>query len=1503
MPRNLRGLAEGRNAFNNRPYCLLEPLEPRLLLSAIPAGTTFDADGLPILHSLPGAPVTIYLDFHYQSRDGEKLYYDWDGDSSRFGTVEQEEIAMAWAKASSAYTPFDVDVTTEWPGEDQPFIWAAIYTTPTGPGSGGGARTFRYIPLSEYRTQRYSSTGGRVEDGLLAQSWIRQGAVDGGVIVHEVGHSHGVSGHESVDVDAVKVGIQNLPIERGPFTRSLGPIGGWYSFTSEWAYAANPAGMYWVMDDIAVITSAIVGGIKNYVDPAYDGDGFRADDHAGTFADATAMALNTNTWSADGVIERWADTDTFAFAWSGGDAWIGMQTAIPVPLLDGRFVVYDEGGTVVGAADPPGSLQASVRLENLPAGAYFIEVAGDGDYTELGAYNLTVSAASPQALEPLAHLTMDGNSLADSSGESHNGTWVGSAEWTTGRGGATAARFNGSNYIEVRSPSGNFVPEGLNPLGRTFSFWFKADNASGGTQYLFQDPTSPGYQIYLQDGRLKAYAINDAGLSNWRGGERLDSSVTLTSGQWYHATLTHRTTFSEVEGTLVLYLDGEEVARGAAGPVPSTTKFQIGSAGFAGAIDDVHIHADVVPEALIAEWAERTDLTGPAPTGPAIAVIATTTHDSARLDWPAVAGATGYTVFRSIDNQHYSPIATLPATATGYTDTGLQGSLDYFYRVTAIDAAGVGVADVQTRAPGVHYLAYTKVVKDAAPDYQWNNRNELWGHWSEGIHGNALYFFGPDGHRDTGLRIEHSTDGENFTELVTLPPNESVYYDTNLHHGHAYTYRVTPIDDLGPVDTAAVILQTTSSNANPTLVGDTLRIDQGGVGTIRVLDNDSDPDGDALTITAHFDGTYGTVTDLGGGVLRYEHTSGEVSADSFTYTVTDPYGGRSSTTVQVLFNVTSIGTFTGSWDIGNPNHAGWSAYVDGEYKIRAGGAEIGGTYDQFHFVSRPEAGDRELIARVDLIGMTDDMAAAGVMFRTSSAANAPFAMVSVRPDKQVVFQWRTASGAAAQSSGSPVGGTTHAKYIKITRQGNAFAGYYSLNGYTWTQIGTPQTVGMASNYMAGLAVTSHDSTRATTAWLTQVSFGGNGLPHAVADELAADMETPLVIDIADDLLANDTDDDGDPLSIVSFTQPSFGELLDNEDGTLTYTPRNGFVGDDSFTYTITDGNGGQGVGTVDIRVTDPPPTLTEVTVNTDPSQSVSYTDQRFLGIWSIRLRFSEPILFDPEDVTLQTVDFLGGVETLGEVVTPAAMAGTGTYTMLLGLPVGVVTNTWLKVTLTSGGITDSSLSGLDGDAPPAGSGRGYLFDPATDLPSGDGAPGGNAVFYVGHLSADVTDDGLVDDDDLSVILANWRTGTTLELGDVTYDGAVNDDDLSALLANWQGALASLPAGTPMQAGTPMRAMTVEPSLVEVVVPAPVTTSGKPEPATEDVLASGSSGAASASQILALVADETATDRTDNAPDEATLGTDLQAIVGDRVLPTLQAELAIDLLEDLTALPE
>lgn len=116
------------------------------------------------------------------------------------------------------------------------------------------------------------------------------------------------------------------------------------------------------------------------------------------------------------------------------------------------------------------------------------------------------------------------------------------------------------------------------------------------------------------------------------------------------------------------------------------------------------------------------------------------------------------------------------------------------------------------------------------------------------------------------------------------------------------------------------------------------------------------------------------------------------------------------------------------------------------------------------------------------------------------------------------------------------------------------------------------------------AYTVSDLTGATGKASVSVTVAGTGRPPVARnDALTTTVGTSATVA----LLANDNDPDGDPLQLVSLGLPQHGTLKVNGDQTVTYTPEDGYVGTDEFTYVVGDGKGGTAEGRVSLRIERP----------------------------------------------------------------------------------------------------------------------------------------------------------------------------------------------------------------------------------------------------------------------------------------------------------------------------
>ena len=155
------------------------------------------------------------------------------------------------------------------------------------------------------------------------------------------------------------------------------------------------------------------------------------------------------------------------------------------------------------------------------------------------------------------------------------------------------------------------------------------------------------------------------------------------------------------------------------------------------------------------------------------------------------------------------------------------------------------------------------------------------------------------------LANDTDADGDPLTikDILTDPTHgnativgEKIRYrpDTGYSGPDSLTYRA---DDGHPsgFSTPATVTITVTANRAPVTAPDAASVSEDGSVDVDVLGNDSDPDGDALTITNLTSASHGTATVVGGKV-RYVPVGNYSGQDTFTYKASDGHGGLSPAT-------------------------------------------------------------------------------------------------------------------------------------------------------------------------------------------------------------------------------------------------------------------------------------------------------------------------------------------------------------------------------------------------------------------------------------------------------------------------------------------------------------------------------------------------------------------------------------------------------------------------------
>ncbi|NEQ25848.1 MAG: calcium-binding protein [Microcoleus sp. SIO2G3] len=151
-------------------------------------------------------------------------------------------------------------------------------------------------------------------------------------------------------------------------------------------------------------------------------------------------------------------------------------------------------------------------------------------------------------------------------------------------------------------------------------------------------------------------------------------------------------------------------------------------------------------------------------------------------------------------------------------------------------------------------------------------------------------------------------------------------------------------------------------------------------------------------------------------------------------------------------------------------------------------------------------------------------------------------------------------------------------------------------GVGGVSLGTVEVVGTfapinVSQLFGGVSISKFQVSAIDFLGIESLSFTPNQPPVAVDDSATTRQNTAVTLSVST-LLANDTDADGNPLSITAVGNATNGTVTLSDNGTpgntgddkVIFTPNNNFSGNGTFEYTVSDGNGGSDIGLVTVAV-------------------------------------------------------------------------------------------------------------------------------------------------------------------------------------------------------------------------------------------------------------------------------------------------------------------------------
>ncbi|UVD60626.1 DUF4082 domain-containing protein (plasmid) [Rhizobium sp. Pop5] len=327
-----------------------------------------------------------------------------------------------------------------------------------------------------------------------------------------------------------------------------------------------------------------------------------------------------------------------------------------------------------------------------------------------------------------------------------------------------------------------------------------------------------------------------------------------------------------------------------------------------------------------------------------------------------------------------------------------------------------------------------------------------------------------------------------------------------------------------------------------------------------LVGNDTDPNGDALTISAVGNAVNGTVTlNKQNGTVIFTPTSNYSGPASFTYTLSDGRGGTDQGAVSLTVNPGPTGEtlFTSSeGPTGGSFNDGQAMELGMKFAASSSGMITGIRYYKASGDTGPHTGS---------LWTADGTLVATVSFADSGLVNG----------------WQTATFANAVHIAA---GTTYVASYSTTGSYVATANYFTS---AHTNGSLTALAGSNGVYTVGSSAFPTSSYQSTNYWVDVVykQSTGNTAPVAANDNGYTTYSNTALSIAAASLLANDTDADGDPLSITGVNGAVNGTVTFNsQTKSVTFTPTAGYTGAASFSYSISDGAGGTASATVSLTV-------------------------------------------------------------------------------------------------------------------------------------------------------------------------------------------------------------------------------------------------------------------------------------------------------------------------------